>query len=339
MTGHVGHYNFRSFRSGGRLAGEASRQSGALVSVALREVFGGALREVFVVDGGFERPVAAIEFGSDGVGDGSAEGVGDVVDVFVVGAVGAVAGRCREVIVMRFVEGCEFVGDSFGRIVVENHVEHVGRVVEAVRRCKHVGVVDGKGKGEFGFGFGGECDCIHEMYYNFRSFSSGRGSRTGRWPAGRAGWLAGRSDFGDDFEDVEVVGDVERDVGIVGDESGDDADGGFVDVVGRNRVVGVRIEVDGDGEWDLDGVLAHVGYYTNPRTRTTAHRRDLEVLRPAGRRRDFSPATPLARSQIAGRPMSARHTFSADTVSTTTATISPISSAAYSPLRTRSAII
>ena len=67
-----------------RLAGEASRQSGAL--------FGGAFCEVFVVDGAFERPVASSEFGGDGVGDEVAEGVGDVVDVFVVGAVGAVAG-------------------------------------------------------------------------------------------------------------------------------------------------------------------------------------------------------------------------------------------------------
>ena len=49
----------------------------------------------------------------------------------------------------------------------------------------------------------------------------------------QAGRLAGgRSDFGDDFEDVEVVGDVERDFGPVGDELGDEADGDFVDVVG-----------------------------------------------------------------------------------------------------------
>ena len=146
--GHV--YYYTNFRFGGALFGGA-----------LCEVIGGALCEVIVVDGAFERPVEAIEFGSDGVGDGLAEGVGDVVDVFVVGAVGAVAGRSREVVIVRVIVGAEGVGDGLCRVVVEKHVEHVGRVVDAVGRCEHVGVVDGEGECEFGFGFGGECNCIH----------------------------------------------------------------------------------------------------------------------------------------------------------------------------------
>ena len=127
----------------------------------MREVIGGVLREVIVVGVCFERPVEAIEFGSDGVGDGVAEGVGDVGDVIVVGAVGTVAGRSREVVIVRVIVGAEGVGDRFGRVVVEDEIEHVRRSVDAVRRCEHVCVVDGEGKGEFGFGFGGECNCIH----------------------------------------------------------------------------------------------------------------------------------------------------------------------------------
>lgn len=100
---------------------EASRQSGL----------------VGVVDGDFERPVATSEFGGDEVGDGLADDGGDVVDVFVVGAVGAVAvfGKTsREVVFVWLVDDGEGVGGV---------------------------AVDGVGEGEFGFGFGGEYNGEH----------------------------------------------------------------------------------------------------------------------------------------------------------------------------------
>lgn len=89
-----------------------------------------------MVDGGFERQAAARQFGRNKVGDGLAEGVGDVVDAVVVGAVGAVAvfgETSREVVVMWFVDDDEFVGRG----------------------------VDDEGEGEFGFGFGGEVNGEH----------------------------------------------------------------------------------------------------------------------------------------------------------------------------------
>ena len=73
---------------------------------------------------------------------------------------------------MWVVVGAEGVGDGLCRVVVENHVEHVGRVVDAVGGREHVVVVDGEGEGEFGFGFGGECNGVHVYYYTNFSFAS-----------------------------------------------------------------------------------------------------------------------------------------------------------------------
>ena len=90
-----------------------------------------------MVDGGFERQAAARQFGRNKVGDGLAEGVGDVVDAVVVGAVGAVAvfGKTsREVVFVWLVDDAEGVGGV---------------------------AVDGEGEGEFGFGFGGEANGEH----------------------------------------------------------------------------------------------------------------------------------------------------------------------------------
>ncbi len=102
-----------------------------------------------------------------------AEGVCDVVDAVVVGAVGAVAvfGETgREVVIVRVSENGEVVGDSLMCVVVEEEREDVGWLVDAEGRGERVFVVECEFEDKFGLGFGFECDGVHEYHYNNFSF-------------------------------------------------------------------------------------------------------------------------------------------------------------------------